>query len=166
MAIRCKKKDSARKLAAAGTNLSLSFQECARKLAAENSEIIVDDDSEWPNNFHISRAYVPHHEKVYSNLRQQLKRKPEDKMEDINVNTLIWETFLIVTQQAAVHLGNDCLENLHSTKNQPQRTMKQLFDVTKKLVKDQQEIQGIFVINKQQSSWKMTTLLTNLAVQF
>ena len=40
-----------------------------------------DDDSKWPHNYHISRAYVPHLEKVYSNLRQQLKRKPEDKME-------------------------------------------------------------------------------------
>ena len=62
----------------------------------------------------ISRADVPHLEKVYSNLRQQLKRKPEDKMEDLNVNTLIWRMFLIVTQQAAVHLGTGYLENLHA----------------------------------------------------
>ena len=40
-----KKNDSARKLAAAATNQDLSFQECARNLAAENSEINVDDDS-------------------------------------------------------------------------------------------------------------------------
>ena len=65
-----KTNDIARKLAAAGTNQDLSFQDCARKLAARNSEIIDDDDSEWPNNFHISRANVPHLEKVYSNLRQ------------------------------------------------------------------------------------------------
>ena len=39
---------------------------------------------------------------------------------------------MLVTQQAAVHLGNDYLENLQSTKNQSQRTMKQLFDVTRK----------------------------------
>ena len=42
---------------------------------------------------------------------------------------------------------------------------KQLFDVTKKLVKDEKEIQGISVINWQQSSWKKTTLLTDWAVQ-
>ena len=51
-----KTNDSARKLAGAGTNQDLSFQESTRKVAAEISEIIVDDDSEWPNNFHISRA--------------------------------------------------------------------------------------------------------------
>ena len=48
--------EPARKLAAAGTNQDQSFQECARKLAAENSDIINDeDDSKWPNNLpHIS----------------------------------------------------------------------------------------------------------------
>ena len=96
--------DSARKLAAAGTNQDLSFQECARNFAAENSEIIVVD-SKWSNNYHMSRVYVPHLEKVYSNLRQQLKRKPEDKMEDFDVNTLI-------------------------------RKVKQVFDMTRKLVRD------------------------------
>ena len=149
---------------AAGTNQDLSFQECARTFAGENSEIIVDDDSEWPNNFHMSRAYVPHTEKVYSNLRQQLKRNPKDSMEDLDVNTLTWGMFMTVTVQAAVHLGNDYWENPHSTKNQPQRTVKQLFDVTKKLVRDQKEIQGKSMIIWQDNSWKRTTLLTDRAV--
>ena len=43
---------------------------------------------------------------------------------------------MLVTQQAAVHLGNDYLDTLHS-----RRTMKQLFDVTRKLVSEQTEIQ-------------------------
>ena len=96
--------ERARKLAAAGTNQDPSFQECAWKLAAENSDINDEDDSKrWPDNYCISRANVPHLEKVYSNLRQQLKRKPEDKMEDLDVYTLIWRMFMIVTHQAAVH---------------------------------------------------------------
>ena len=37
-------------------------------------------------------------------------------MEDLDVKTLIWRMFMIVTQQATVHLGNDFLETLHSTK--------------------------------------------------
>ena len=122
---------------------------------------IVDDDSKWPHNYQRSRAYVPHLEKVYSNLRQQLNRKPEDKMEDLDANTLIWRMFMTVTQQATVHLGNDYLEILHSTKILTQRTVKQFFDVTKKLNKDQKEIQGISVIDWLHSSWKRTTLLTD-----
>ena len=39
--------------------------------------------------------------------------------------------------------GKDYLENLHSTKNQTQRTIRQLFDLSQKLITDQTEIQGI-----------------------
>ena len=83
----------------------MRVQERARKLAAENSDINDEDASKWPHNGRLSRAHVAHPEKVYSNLRQQLKRKPEDKMEDLDVNTLMWGMFQIVTQQAAVHPG-------------------------------------------------------------
>ena len=96
-----------------GSNL---IAQSAGKLAAGNSDINDEDNSKWPHNLHISRANVPHLKKVYSNWRQQLKRKPEDKMEDLDVNTWIWRMFIIVTQQAAVHLGNDYLDNLHANK--------------------------------------------------
>ena len=56
--------ESARRLAAAGTNQNLDFHASVRRLAAEKSDII-DDDAEWPNNYRISRAYVTHLEKVY-----------------------------------------------------------------------------------------------------
>ena len=72
---------------------------------------------------------------------------------------------MIVTQQTAVHLGNANLGNLNSTKNQPQRTVKHLFDVTIKLVKDQKEFQGFSMINWQEHSWKRTTLLTDREVR-
>ena len=82
--------ERARKLAAARTNQYPSFQERARNFAAENSDINDEDDSKWPHDCRISRANVPHLEKFYSNLRQQLERKPEDKMEYLDVNTLMW----------------------------------------------------------------------------
>ena len=66
---------------------------------------------------------------------------------------------------AAVHLGQDYLENLHSTKNQTQRTIRQLFDVTKKLVTDQTEIQGVSKIDWHTHPWQRTTFLTDKAVQ-
>ena len=72
------------------TNQDQSFQERARKLAAENSDINDKDDSKWPQNLRKSRANAPHLEKVHSSLGQQLKHKPEDQMEDLDVNTSIW----------------------------------------------------------------------------
>ena len=43
-----------------------------------------------------------------------------------------------VTLQAAVHLGKDYSENLRSTKNQPLKSLKQLFQVTE--ITDQTEL--------------------------
>ena len=71
-----------------------------------------------------------------------------------------------ITLQAAVHLGHDYAENSHSIKKQPKRTLKQLFNVTENLIKDQKEISGVSVINWQQLMWQRTTLLTDKTVQF
>ena len=38
-------------------------------------------------------------------------------MNDLDTNSLIWGLFMLVTLDAAVHLGKDCLENVHSTQN-------------------------------------------------
>ena len=65
-------------------------------------------------------------------------------------DTILMEMFMSVTMQVAVHLGRDCAENLQSIKNQPKRTLKQLFIVTEKLIRDQREISFIPVINWQQ----------------
>ena len=80
-------------------------------LMAENSESIDGTDTVWPRNFHISAAYVSHREKVLSNLRQRYGRKPGDKMEDVDVKTIVWRMFMSVTLRAAIHLGNDYAEN-------------------------------------------------------
>ena len=62
---------SAERPAATETNQNLDLK----------SSGIVNVDSVWPNNFQISVAYVPHIEKIYSNLRQknwsQIRRRRE-----------------------------------------------------------------------------------------
>ena len=85
-------------------------------LTAETTESIDGNDTVWPHNLHISTAYVPHLEQVFSNARQKFGRKVEDKMEDLDVNTSRWGIFMTATLQAAVHLENDDVENLHCTK--------------------------------------------------
>ena len=72
---------------------------------------------------------------------------------------------MIVTQQAAVHFCNDYLDNSHSTQNRPPRIVKQRFQVTRKLVREQKEIQGISLIDWQENPLKRTTLLTDCAVE-
>ena len=94
----------------------------------ENSEFN-EDDSKWPHNYHISRANVPHRESLLE-LATTTQTQARIQNGRPRCECVDKEMFRIVTQQAAVHLGNDYMQNLHSTKNQPQRRVKQLFDVT------------------------------------
>ena len=71
-----------------------------------------------------------------------------------------------VTLQAAVHPGTHFSENLPSIRNQSKKSLRQLFQVTGKLITDQIDITGIPVIERQQQMWQRTTLLTDKAVQF
>ena len=106
---------SAKRPATTGTNQNLNLSASAGQPAAKGS-YIVEVDSEWPKNYQISAASVPHLEKVYSNLLQKTGRKSGDNVHDLDTNSLIWEMSMSATVDAAVHLGTNYVENLHSTK--------------------------------------------------
>ena len=121
----------------------------------------------WPHNLHLYvYACVPQLENVFSNVRQRYGLEPGDRMEHLDVNAIIWGVFMSVTLQAAVYLGKDYSDSLHSIKNQSKRTLKQLLNVTEKLIRDQEEISGIPVINWQQRMWQKTTLLTDCSLAY
>ena len=68
-------------------------------------------------------------------------------MKDLDVNAAIWRIFMYVTLQTADHLGIDYTEKSRSTKNQPKKSLRQLFQVTQKLITDQTEITGLTTID-------------------
>ena len=80
-----------------------------RKLVASRISDIDGTGTVWPHNLQTSTAYVPHLEKVFSNVRQRCRLKPGDKMEILDVNAAVWRIFMSVTLQAPVHLGKDIL---------------------------------------------------------
>ena len=57
-------------------------------------------------------------------------------MENLDVNAAMWCFFMTVTLEAAVHLGTDKTENLRSTRNQSKKSLRQLLQVTRKLITD------------------------------
>ena len=119
------------------------------KLEAENGHII----------FHLSAAVVPHMEKVSSIAWQIFGRSPTDDLNAFEVNNAFWCIFMNVTLQAAVHLGRDNMENLRFTTNQLLKSVKQFFQVTERLIKDQTEFSCLTTIDYTQPSWRSTTLL-------
>ena len=116
------------------------------------------NDKVWPHNLHISTNYVLHMDKVLSIVRQRYDLSPTDRMKNLDVNTAIWCIFMSVTLQSAVHRGEDYTEYLRSTKNQPKKSLRQLSQVTERLIPDQTEIAGLTTIDWQQPMWRETTL--------
>ena len=104
-------------------------------------------------------------EKVYSIVRQVYGRSPNDDFNNLDVNTVVWVLFMNTTLQAAVHLGRDNMENLRLTKNQLLKSVKQLFQVTEKLIKDQTEISGLTTIHCKELTWRSTTLLCDKPIE-
>ena len=102
---------------------------------------------------------------VFSIVRQTYGRSPTDDLNDLDVNTALWCIFMSVTPQAAVNLGQDYTENLRSTKNQPLKSVRQLFQTTARLITDQAQITGLTTIDWKQPLWKETTLSCDRAVQ-
>ena len=86
-------------------------------------------------------------QKVFSIVRHRYGLSPTDRMKSLDVNTAIWCILMSVTLQAAVHLGKDYTENLRSTKNQPRKSLRQLFQVTERLIRDQTEMTGLTTID-------------------
>ena len=58
-------------------------------------------------------------------------------------HSLIWGMFMSVTLEAAVSMEENYSDNWHSSKNTKDLTMKQMFDVSAKLVSEQDEISGV-----------------------
>ena len=119
------------------------------EIPAVGGSDIVNVDSVRPNNFHIFVHYVPHDEKVFSNLRQKLGRKSGDDMNDLDTNSLI--LCMSVTLDAAVHIGKELLETSHSSENQSQRTIRKWWQRScsqiKQKFKENRRLIGTHIIN-------------------
>ena len=102
--------------------------------SSENSGNSKAGSRKWPHNFHMSPAVVPRMEKVHSIVRKKYGRSPTDDLNDFDMHTTVWGIFMNVTLQAAVHLGRDYMETLRFTKNQLLKSVKQVFQVTEKLI--------------------------------
>ena len=107
----------------------------------------------------MSPAVVPRMGKVCSIVRNNYGRSPTDDLNDLDVDTAVWGTFMNVRLQAAVHLGRDYMENLRFTKNQLLKSVKQFFQVTEKLIKDQKEINNLSTIDYKELTWRSTSFL-------
>ena len=64
-----------------------------------------------------------------------------------------------VTMESAVFMGKNYLNNRHSITNTKDLTLKQMFDISARLVSEQNEIFGLETIGWENHSWKYLSLI-------
>ena len=66
---------------------------------------------------------------------------------------------MTVTMDAAVFMGKNYLNNCQSIANTTDLTLKQMFDISTRLVSEQDEISGLATIGRENHSWKYLSLM-------
>ena len=64
-----------------------------------------------------------------------------------------------VTLESALFMGKNYLDNRHSITNTKDLTLKQMFDISAKLVSEKDEISGVETIGWENHSWKFLSLI-------
>ena len=66
---------------------------------------------------------------------------------------------MTLTMESAVFMGKNYLNNCQSIANTTDLTLKQMFDISAKLVSEQDEMYGVTTIDWENSSWKYLSLI-------
>ena len=116
--------------------------------------IIGNDESESELSVE-SRSFLT---TVNDQVRKRQKRSSMNVTENEENHSMMWGTFMSVTLESAVFLGKNYSDNRHSTTNTKDLTLKQMFDISTRLVSEQEEISGLETIGWENHSWKYLSL--------
>ena len=93
-------------------------------------------------------------------VRKRQYHSSKDATKDSDKHSVIWGIFMSSTLQASVFIVKNYSDNLQSIKNTEDLTMKQMFDISEKLISEQSdEIYGVNTRNWEDSSWKYLSLV-------
>ena len=102
-----------------------------------------------------SRSFV---NRVNDQVRKRQKRI-SNVTEKEEKHSLIRRMFMTVTMESAVFMGRNYLNNCQSIVNTTDVTLKQMFDVSARLVSEHNEISGLETIGWENHSWKCLSLI-------
>ena len=102
-----------------------------------------------------SRSFVS---RVNDQVRKRQKRI-SNVAEDGEEHSMIWRMFMAVTMESATFMGKNFQNNHNSIVNTADLTLKQMFDISAKLVTEQDEISGLETIGWEKHSWKYLSLI-------
>ena len=100
--------------------------------------------------------------RVNDQVRKRQNQSSKDATKDSDKHSVIWGMFMSSTLQASVFMGKNYSDNWHSIKNTEDLTMKQMFDISEKLITEQSdEIYGMSTITWEHSSRKYFSLVSD-----
>ena len=103
-----------------------------------------------------SRPFV---NRVNDQVRKRQKRSSMNVTEDREKHSIIWRMFMSVTLESPVFMGKNYLNYCHSIANTTDLTLKQMIDISTKLVSEQDVISGLETIGWENHSWKYLSLI-------
>ena len=84
---------------------------------------------------------------VNDQVRKRQKQSSKDATKDSDKHSVMWRMFMSSTLQASVLMVKNYSDNWHSIKNTEDLTMKQMFDISDKLISEQSDdIYGVKTI--------------------
>ena len=118
---------------------------------ARSQQFIIGDDETESELSLGSRSFL---NRVNDQVRKRQKRSSMNVTENDEKHSMIWGVFMSVTLESAVFMGKNYLDSCHSITNTKDLTLKQIFDISAKLVSEQDEISGLETIGWENHSWK------------
>ena len=106
-------------------------------------------------------AEVVNKVKDHVRKRQKIMSNVADSGEE---HSIIWRIFMAATLNAATFMGKNFSGIQNSIMNPTDLTLKQMFDITAKLVDEQDEINSLDHIQWGKNSWKQLSLIGDEAI--
>ena len=95
-------------------------------------------------------------------VRDQV-RKRQKRMSNVagsgEEHSIIWGMFMLATMNAATFMGKNFMDNENSIKNSRDLILKHVFDITAKLVGEQEEINNLDNVHWGKNSWRQLSLI-------
>ena len=123
---------------------------------ARPQQFIIGNDETESELSVESRSFL---NRVNDQVRKRQKRSSMNVTENEEKHSMIWGMFMSVTLESAVFMGKNYLDNRHSITNTKDLTLKQMFDISTRLVSEQDEISGLETIGWENHSWKYMSLI-------
>ena len=134
-----------------GTAQSIVNEVIPQRGARPQQFIIGNDETELELSVE-SRSFF---NKVNDQVRKRRKRSSMNVTEDGEKHSMVWGMFMSVTMESAVFMG----KNYMSIANTKDLTLKQMCDISTRLVSEQDEISGLETIDWENHSWKYLSLI-------